>query len=151
MSLAGNSDRLSWVRNSSRKSSATHSYQCVYCFRLHIQTMVRMSVFGIFNVRTDADVCDCTRGHYGHRNIVRAGRWPREKNPLLHRGLEPASVLRLAFLSDDLPTELSPARPFHIPKFCAVVIVSSVCFFFSLVLSDNYISPLCAIRHCWRV
>ena len=31
-----------------------------------------------------------------------------EKNPLSHRGLEPASVLRLASQSDALPTELSP-------------------------------------------
>ena len=29
LSLAGNSGRLTWVRHSSRKSSATHSYQCV--------------------------------------------------------------------------------------------------------------------------
>ena len=31
----------------------------------------------------------------------------REKNPVPHRGLEPASVLRLAFQLDALPTELS--------------------------------------------
>ena len=31
-----------------------------------------------------------------------------EKNPLPHRGLEPASVWRLAFQSDVLPTELFP-------------------------------------------
>ena len=31
-----------------------------------------------------------------------------EKNPLPYRGLEPASVLRLASQSDALPTELSP-------------------------------------------
>ena len=29
------------------------------------------SVFGIFNVRTDVDACDCTRGLYGHRKRVR--------------------------------------------------------------------------------
>ena len=29
-----------------------------------------------------------------------------EKNPLPHRGLEPASVLRLAFQSDAVPAEL---------------------------------------------
>ena len=27
-----------------------------------VQTMVWLPVFGIFNVRTDVDVCDCTRG-----------------------------------------------------------------------------------------
>ena len=30
LSLAGNAARLTWVRHSSRKSSVTHSYQCVY-------------------------------------------------------------------------------------------------------------------------
>ena len=29
------------------------------------------------------------------------------ENPLMHRGLEPASVLLLAFLADVIPTELS--------------------------------------------
>ena len=32
--LAGNAGRLTWVRRSSRKSSATHSYQCVYHLRV---------------------------------------------------------------------------------------------------------------------
>ena len=27
-----------------------------------VQTMVWLPVFGIFNVRTDVDACDCTRG-----------------------------------------------------------------------------------------
>ena len=38
LSLArGNSGRLSWVRHSSRRSSATHSYQCVQYFRVSKQ------------------------------------------------------------------------------------------------------------------
>ena len=32
LSFAGNSSRLTWVRHSSSKSSATHSYQGVQCF-----------------------------------------------------------------------------------------------------------------------
>ena len=45
--------------------------------------------------------------------------WLWEKNPLLHQGLEPVSVLCLAFQSDDLPTELSPPfisypRPYNL-------------------------------------
>ena len=31
-----------------------------------VQTMVWLSVFGIFNMHTDADACDCTRGLYRH-------------------------------------------------------------------------------------
>ena len=34
LSLAGNAGRLTRVRHSSRKSSATHSYQCVQYFRV---------------------------------------------------------------------------------------------------------------------
>ena len=34
LSLAGNSGRLALVRHSSRKSSATHSYRCLQCFRV---------------------------------------------------------------------------------------------------------------------
>ena len=35
------------------------------------------------------------RGLYRHPNRVRTGSWLREKNPLLHQGLEPGSVLHL--------------------------------------------------------
>ena len=34
----------------------------------------------------------------------------REKNPLPHLGLEPVSVLRLAFQSDTVPAEIFPPR-----------------------------------------
>ena len=70
--------------------------------------MVWLPVLGIFNVRTDVDACDCTRGLYGHCKTVCTGRCLWEKNPLPHRGLEPASVLRLACRSDALLTELFP-------------------------------------------
>ena len=50
---------------------------CVLLKLLHlvyascVQTMVWLPVFGIFNVRTDADACaDFTRGLYGHRKRV---------------------------------------------------------------------------------
>ena len=70
-----------------------------------VRTMVWLPVFGIFNVHTDVDACDCTRELYGHRKRVCTGSYLWEKNPLPHRGLEPASVLRLAFQSDRLPSE----------------------------------------------
>ena len=37
LALTGNSGHLTRVSNSSRKSSATHSYQCVQCFRISKQ------------------------------------------------------------------------------------------------------------------
>ena len=60
----------------------------------------------IFNVRTDVGTCICTRGLYGHRKRVCTGSALWEKNPLLHLGLDPTSVLHLAFQLDALPTEL---------------------------------------------
>ena len=38
-----------------------------------VHTMVRLPVLGIFNVHTDVDACDCTRGLYGHRKEVFTG------------------------------------------------------------------------------
>ena len=59
----------------------------------------------IFNVCTDVNACDCTWGFTDTRKRVctESGLW--EKNPLLHRGFEPASA---ACQSDALPTELHP-------------------------------------------
>ena len=37
------------------------------------QTMVWLPVFGICNVRTAVDACNCTRGLYGHRKRVCTG------------------------------------------------------------------------------
>ena len=37
------------------------------------QTMVRLSVFVIFNVLTVVNACDYTQGLYGHRNRVCTG------------------------------------------------------------------------------
>ena len=36
-----------------------------------VQTMVWLPAFGLFNVHTDVDACDCTRGLYGHLNLSR--------------------------------------------------------------------------------
>ena len=56
----------------------------------------------IFNVYTDVNACNCTRGC---TDTVResALKVDLEKNPLPHRRIEPASA---ACWSDGLPTEL---------------------------------------------
>ena len=55
--------------------------------------------YEIFNVHTDVNACDCTRGMYGHRKRVCTESWLWDKNPLPHRGIEPASA---TFRSDAL-------------------------------------------------
>ena len=105
--LRENSGCLTWVRHSSHKSSATHSYQCVQYSRVFKQwyncqclgflTYTQMLMHAIAHG-------GCTDTVRGSALKVDSGR----KNPLPYRGSEPASVLRLACQSDALPTELSP-------------------------------------------
>ena len=73
-----------------------------------VQTMVRLSVFKLFNLCTDVDACVCTQGLYTHRKTACTESRLWEKSPLPHRELEPATVLCLACQLDALPTELSP-------------------------------------------
>ena len=106
-SLMGNSGGLTWVRHSrrsSRKSSATHYYQCVQYLGVSKQWYGCQCLW----------VLMCTQllmqaiAHGGCANTVRESAlkadW--EKNPVHHRGLEPESVLLQPFQSDAVPTEL---------------------------------------------
>ena len=72
-----------------------------------VQTMVWLPMFGISNVRTDVDACDSTQGLYRCHKRVCTGSWLWKKKKLPHQGLEPMSVLRLAFRLGALPSELS--------------------------------------------
>ena len=95
------------VRRSSLPSSAT-----VCAVFLCVQTMVWLPVFEIFNVRTDVDACDCTRGLCGHRKRVCTGSWLLwEINPLPHRGLEPASGFSVVTLCHWFSVALRPQNP----------------------------------------
>ena len=61
-----------------------------------------MPVFGIFNVRTDVDAHATVHGR-GCTNAVRESALKvhsGKQNPLPHLGIEPASILRLAFQLD---------------------------------------------------
>ena len=102
----GNSGRLIRVRHSSRKSSTTRSCRCVqYFLRLSKQWYSCKCLR--FLTCTVIDVSDCTRSC---TNIVRESALKADsgrKKSLVERGTRPVSVLRLAFQSDDLPTELS--------------------------------------------
>ena len=65
--------------------------------------------YGIFNVRTDVNACECTQGVYWHPKRVSTESWLWEKNPLPHQGIKPALA---ACQSDALPTELHPRPDF---------------------------------------
>ena len=104
LSLAGNSGRLTQVTHSSCKSSATHSYprvqyfhmsrQCYGCQCWGLLTCARMLMRAKLH------------GHGSCTDTVRESALE-EQNSLPHRGLEPTSVLLLAFRLDALPiTEL---------------------------------------------
>ena len=104
--LAGNSGRVTWVRHSSRTSSATHSYECEQYVRLHKQCYGCMCLAFL----TCAETLRDATAHGGCTDTVRVCTESRlwEKKFLPRQGLEPASVLRLAFQSDAVSTELSP-------------------------------------------
>ena len=93
-SLAGNSDHLTCVRHSSRKSSATHSCQYVQYFRVSRQRY-RCQWLGLC-----ACMPDCIRGLFEHRD-----RGKRDSNPRQHCGW--------SFQWDALPAELSAPTPMH--------------------------------------
>ena len=49
--------------------------------------------YRIFNMHTDVNACDFTRGVRTHVRVC-TERWLWEKNPLPHRGIEPATAAR---------------------------------------------------------
>ena len=57
-----------------------------------VQTMVWLPVFRIFNLRTESPAGNPTWGLHGHRRRVGTECRLWEKNPLPHKGLEPASI-----------------------------------------------------------
>ena len=98
------SGRLTWTRLQQQQEQRypVLTVQAVFAC---VQTKVWLPILGIFNVRTDVSACDYTRGLCGHRKRVCTESCLWEKNPLPHRGIEPASA---ACRSDALPTELHP-------------------------------------------
>ena len=146
LSFAVNSGRLAWVRHSSRKSSATHSYQRVQYFPVS-KRWYGCQCLGFL---TSAQMLMHAIAHGGCSGTVRVctGSWLWEKIPLLRRGLEPASVLRLAFQSDPLPTEHTPSTAFrHLPPNSArFSYATEAVFFISAQLSSDAVS---ALRKVW--
>ena len=82
--------------------------------------------YGIFNVRIDVNACGCTRGCTDtcKRVCTESRLW--EKNPLPHRGIEPALV---ACRSYALPTELHP-HPLRLSSVISLVLPRAAVFLF---------------------
>ena len=100
--LANNSGRLSCAKHSSRKSSATHSYQCMQCFpvfngRYSCQCWGFLKCARMLMHATARGICTGTVRE--SRESAMEGDSGR-KNPLPGLGFEPASALRLAFQWD---------------------------------------------------
>ena len=95
--------------HSSRKSSATQFYKCVQYFRVYgcqylgFLTWAQMLMHAIAHGVCMGTVTESALKVDSRIIIIK-------KKTKTKRGLEPASVLRLAFQSDALPTELSPPR-----------------------------------------
>ena len=93
---------VAWVRHRSCKNISTDSYRCWYIF-VCLNSSMAVGVWD-YNMRTDVDACDCTWGLYGpcKRVCTESRLW--EKNPLLHQGLKPTSVVCLGFQPAAVPT-----------------------------------------------
>ena len=120
LSLPGNSGRLA----SDKPQEQRYPILSVCAVFSCVQTMDWLPVFGIFNVHTDDDTCDCTRVLYGHRKRVCTGSLPWDKNPLPYRGSNPSQYFAWLFSRPEaLPTELSRSLQrfflsFFLPLYC---------------------------------
>ena len=70
MSLVGNSGLLTWVVKAQPPQEQRYPFLPLCAVFPCVQTMVWLPVYGIFNVPTDVDTCNCTRGLYGYRKRV---------------------------------------------------------------------------------
>ena len=82
-----------------RQRRATQPTVHAGCFSVSIIPLRSDMDCRIFNVRTEVNACNCTRGCTDTRKRVCIERWLWEKNPLPHRGIEPDSA---AWRSDAL-------------------------------------------------
>ena len=105
LTTVGNSGCLTWVRHSSPKSSATHSYLCVQHFPVSKQRYGCQRLGFV----TCAQMLMHATAHGGRTNTVResALKLTLGENTLQHGAIKPASVLRL-FFSVRCSTTLSP-------------------------------------------
>ena len=83
LSLVGNSGGLTWVRHNSRKSSATHSYQCVY--RIFVCPNNGMAA-RVWDFLTSAQMLTHVTAHRGCADTVRESAlkvdsWIKNKKP----------------------------------------------------------------------
>ena len=81
---------------------------CAVFSRVH--TMVWVSVSGIFDVHTDVDACDCTRGLYGHRTKV-CTKVDSGRNISSTGDSNPRQYCTLLFRRTFCPAELFPFPP----------------------------------------
>ena len=126
------------------KPAATESRYPTYCacwmFKCFHNPPNSDMDYRIFNVCTDANVCDCTRGCTGTRKRVCTESWLWEKNLLPHRGIEPASA---AWRSDALTNWANPLPSDR--RHCPTVNSKSVC-----SLSD-FVLRLAVVQQCLKV
>ena len=94
----------------------THSSQCVLQVPMSNQWNAAC-VWDFSNVRIDVDAMHAV-AHGGCADTVREsalkGDGSGRQTPLWHRGLEPESLLRLAFRSNALPTEPHSTTTFNV-------------------------------------
>ena len=107
-----------WLKHSSRKSERYPFLPvCVVFPRVQNTSVAASQCLGFLTCARQMHAIALTRELCGHCKKVCTGSCPRhgETESLTAPGLEPASVLRLAFQSDTLPTEQYPHPPTRPP------------------------------------
>ena len=77
--VAWNSGHFTWVRLQ-QPQEQRYPFLTMPAVFSCVQAKVWLPVLGSFNVHTDVNACDCTRGLYGHRKRVGTKSWLVEKS-----------------------------------------------------------------------
>ena len=116
---------LSLVKRTAATRAALPFPTSVCSISLCVQTVVWLPGFGVFNVQTDVDACDCTQWLHKHHYRVCTESWLWGTNPLLLQGIDPKSFCaQLCFLIQcftnwAVPTLFKVQRPgLCCPQWC---------------------------------
>ena len=85
--------RVGFLRESQLRQLRFPTYCACWVFSCFHNPLNSDMDYRIFNVRTDVNTCDCAGGCMDTRKRVCTESWLWEKNPLLHWGIKPVSVV----------------------------------------------------------
>ena len=144
----GNSSHPTRVRHSSRKSSATHSCQCVQCF--HVSQLVRLPVLENFNVLTDSIMLMRAITHGGCTDTQKSLDWELNDRLTLRASLSGTFLQTLPDLVTPLKwrslSHCEHCFPAPYSKLCQIWLRPEGALFISAQLSSDAVSAPRKVR-----